>query len=175
MTNTLTKFTDSPFETLKKEDDNGHNYWLARELQQLLGYNHWRNFNLVVKKVQKSFENSFLRQPNTVADASLTTPSKMQVEETNNYAVRNNDEKYKVIDYKLSRQACYIIAMNCDPSKPEIREAQRYFAWCTIQMEEHKRKERERQLKCFPEFVISMGYTELKKELAKQEQEANEG
>lgn len=103
------------FESIKKTDENGVEYWTARELMLILGYSKWQNFELLVKKAQQSCINS--RQ---FPQDHFTDVSKM---------IRLAKEAVREVkDYKLDRYACYLIAQNGDPNKKEIAMAQTYFA-----------------------------------------------
>jgi len=118
------KFTDDKnlpiprrksFEELKQINQYGAEYWSARDLQPLLGYNHWRSFDNAVTKAITSCEKSGNEPGHHFARARKPiTGGKGAVQE--------------VDDYHLSRFACYLIAQNGDPRKPEIANAQKCFA-----------------------------------------------
>jgi len=110
------------FESIKKVDKNGIEYWEARELMPLLGYDRWENFENVIKKAKiacfkakQEIEDHF-RDVTKMVDIGLNT-------------VR------EVRDWKLDRYACYLIAQNGDPKKQEIAVAQTYFAIQTRRQE----------------------------------------
>ena len=103
------------FEGLKKLNEHGAEYWSARELQPLLGYTQWRRFDDAVKRAMIS-----CGQSGNNPDYHFAGAGKMV--ELGSSSVRT------VEDYHLSRFACYLIAQNGDPRKPEIAEAQKYFA-----------------------------------------------
>lgn len=103
------------FEDMKRTNEHGAEYWSARDIQPLLGYDQWRNFEGAVKKAKTSCE-----QSGNVRDHHFAGASKM-------VSLGSGSER-KVSDYHLSRFACYLIAQNGDPRKPEIAHAQRYFA-----------------------------------------------
>ena len=103
------------FEELKKVNEHGAEYWSARELQPLLGYSQWRRFEDAINRAIVS-----CGQSGNNPDYHFAGAGKMI--ETGKGAVR------EVLDYQLSRFACYLIAQNGDPRKPEIAEAQKYFA-----------------------------------------------
>ncbi len=110
------------FEDLKQTNEFGAEFWSARDIQPLLGYDQWRNFEGAVKKARTSCEHS-----GNVCDHHFAGASKM---------VRlGSGSERKVTDYHLSRFACYLIAQNGDPRKPEIAHAQRYFAVQTRRQE----------------------------------------
>lgn len=103
------------FEDLKKCNEHGAEFWSARELQSLLGYSQWRRFEDAVKRAITSCEQSGNEPSYHFAGAGKPiTGGKGAVQ--------------MVEDYHLSRFACYLIAQNGDPRKPEIAEAQKYFA-----------------------------------------------
>lgn len=104
------------FEEIKKIDENGIEYWEARELMPLLGYLKWRNFDeVVIKKAKIACEKSGQTITNHFADIGKKV------------SIGSGAERESK-DYKLSRYACYLIAQNGDPSKQEIANAQTYFA-----------------------------------------------
>lgn len=110
------------FEGIKKIDKSGIEFWTARELMPLSGYTEWRNFEEVVGKAAQAclasgqdVDNHFVKSDKMVRIGSNT--------------VR------QVRDYKLDRYACYLIAQNGDPKKPEIAFAQTYFAIQTRRQE----------------------------------------
>ena len=107
------------FEEIKKIDENGIEYWEARELMGVLGYFEWRKFEGVIDKAKESCNQSGqnIREHFVGAD-------KMIIIATG----RPNETKRRINDYKLSRYACYLIAQNGDPRKEEIALAQTYFA-----------------------------------------------
>jgi len=110
------------FEGLKKVNQYHKEYWSARDLQPLLGYNHWRSFEKAIQKAVSSCEQSGNDPAHHFARARKPiTGGKGAVQE--------------VPDYHLSRFACYLIAQNGDPRKTEIANAQKYFAIQTRRQE----------------------------------------
>jgi len=97
-------------------------YWLARDLQKLLGYEKWENFSKVIEKAKQACLNSKV----VVEDHFLDVRKMVTV---GSGAPRNID------DIKLTRYACYLIAQNGDPRKTEIAFAQTYFAVQTRKQE----------------------------------------
>ena len=116
--------TDSKnsFESLKRMNDHGAEYWSARDLQSLLGYSQWRRFEDAIKRAKVSCE-----QSGNPSDHHFAGAGKMV--EIGSSSVRSLD------DFHLSRFACYLIAQNGDPRKPEIAQAQKYFAVQTRRQE----------------------------------------
>ena len=103
------------FEDLKNINEYGAEYWSARELQPLLGYSQWRRFEDALKRAVTSCKQSGNNPDHHFAGAGKPiTGGKGAVQ--------------VVDDYHLSRFACYLIAQNGDPRKPEIAAAQKYFA-----------------------------------------------
>ena len=120
--NDIEKYSEELFEKIKHIDEEGNEYWEARELQKVLNYTEWRKFNDVINKVVISCMNSSI-------DASL------QFAEADKLSINVNGGKRKIIDYHLTRYACYLIAQNGDSRKKVIALAQTYFAIQTRKME----------------------------------------
>ena len=110
------------FENIKHIDECGNEYWSARELQEALKYKEWRKFTNVINKSKDACNNS----GNVVENHFVGTDKMIKIAKG---AQRN------IIDYKLSRYACYLIAQNGDSRKKTIALAQTYFAVQTRKME----------------------------------------
>ena len=110
------------FEDIKHIDENGIEYWYARELQVVLNYKEWRKFENVIRKAKQSCENSDMSVLEHFVDVDKTI--KMPKGATKN-----------IKDYKLTRYACYLIAQNGDSRKKVIALAQTYFAIQTRKQE----------------------------------------
>lgn len=111
----LVSLGNKSFEDLKKINEYGAEYWSAREIQPLLGYTQWRRFEDAVKRAITSCKSSGNEPSHHFADAGKMI------------AIGKGGSR-EVPDYHLSRFACYLIAQNGDPRKPEIANAQKYFA-----------------------------------------------
>lgn len=121
--NEIIKQTEKTFEEIKHIDENGNEYWYARELMITLEYTKWGNFKGVISKAIQSCENSDISVFDHFAEVGKTVPMP-------------SGAKPKIIeDYKLSRYACYLIAQNGSPTKKAIALAQTYFAVKTRQQE----------------------------------------
>lgn len=116
------KYTDNTFENIKHVDEYEDEYWYARELQKVLEYKEWRNFKVVIDKALMSCENSKFN----VSDHFV---------ESNKMIELGKNAKRKIIEYKLSRYACYLIVQNADPSKEVVALGQTYFAIQTRKQE----------------------------------------
>lgn len=133
MTPQLALLSLSPsFESIKKIDENGVEYWEARELMSILGYSKWQNAELVIKKALRSCDNS--GQP---VKNHFTVTSKMVL--VGSKTVRD------IKDWNLDRYACYLIAQNGDPYKKEIALAQTYFAIQTRRQETFEQMTRDKK------------------------------
>ena len=118
----LEKINEPIFESIKHVDEDGNEYWYARELQKVLEYTEWRKFVGVIKKAINSCKTS-----NYVASDHFVGADKM--------INLGKGGQREVSDYKLSRYACYLIAQNGDSRKKVIALAQTYFAIQTRKQE----------------------------------------
>lgn len=112
---------NSIFESIKHIDESGQEYWLARELQEMLGYKEWRNFEKVIDKAKSACYNS-----ENIEKSHFVDVNKM---------VQSGVADIPVHDIKLTRYACYLIAQNGDSRKQTIALAQTYFAVQTRKQE----------------------------------------
>ena len=110
------------FEDIKHINEYGQEYWLARELQEVLEYKQWRRFEDAIERAKEACQNSGFAVTDHFADVgkmiSLAKGATREVQ-----------------DYQLSRYACYLTVMNGDPRKQVIAVAQTYFAVKTRQQE----------------------------------------
>ena len=119
--NEIIKSTEKTFEDIKHINEDGIEFWYARELMIALGYKDWRYFDAVIEKAKVSCENSNMTVidhfvvDNKIVEAGATTKPKK--------------------DYILSRYACYLIAQNANPRLKAVALAQTYFAVKTRQQE----------------------------------------
>ena len=123
------------FEDFAHKTDEGVEFWLARDLQKLLDYTQWRNFEQVIQKAKTACENSGFKVLDHFADASKMV------------GIGSGASK-EISDIMLTRYACYLIAQNGDSRKESIAFAQTYFAIQTRKAEliEQKLLEQERVL-----------------------------
>lgn len=118
----MKRYSDQTFEEIKHVNENNEEFWFARELQTVLDYAEWRNFENVIEKAKAACKNS----RNKVEDHFVDVNKMIALAKT---AERD------VQDYQLSRYACYLIVMNGDPRKEVIAVGQTYFAVKTRQQE----------------------------------------
>lgn len=120
--NELKEYTEKMFKDIKHIDENGNEYWYARELMKVLEYKEWRKFNKVIQKAMEACNGS-----NYYIFDHFVLEDKM-------VSIGSNTSR-KIKDYKLSRYACYLIVQNCNPRITIIALAQTYFAIQTRKQE----------------------------------------
>ena len=120
--NELENINETIFENIKHVDNDGNEYWYARELQKVLEYTEWRKFVGVINKAINACKTSIYK----VSDHFVGADKMINL---------GKGGQRKVTDYKLSRYACYLIAHNGDSRKKVIALAQTYFAIQTRKQE----------------------------------------
>ncbi|MGW6624243.1 BRO family protein [Nocardia sp. NPDC055002] len=113
----LASYEESPFEEIRQVADDGQEFWSARDLMPYLGYLEWRNFADAITRAKMTCSNSGQSVTSNFGDATKITGTR------------------HATDFYLSRYACYLVAMNGDPRKPEVAAAQTYFAVKTREAE----------------------------------------
>ena len=122
MSTELMKYSDQTFEDIKHINEDGQEFWYARELQHVLEYAQWRYMKETVERAKLACENSGLNPDDHFAEVRKMVPIGSGAERA-------------VEDYMLSRFACYLVVMNGDPRKEVIAVGQAYFAVKTRQQE----------------------------------------
>jgi DNA-damage-inducible protein D len=122
----------SPFEAIRREAEDGSEYWSARDLAKILSYDNYRNFLKVIAKARIACEQS----SQAVSDHFVETDEMVSI---------GSGAKRRVEDIYLSRYACYLVLQNADPNKPIVALGQTYFAVQT------RRQELADQLAALPE------------------------
>ena len=118
----IENYKESVFESIKHIDENGFEYWYARELMIALEYNKWQNFHKVIEKAMIACEGSKINILNQFTGVSKPI-------------MGGNGNIQNISDYKLSRYACYLVVQNCDPRKKVVALGQTYFAVQTRKQE----------------------------------------
>jgi len=109
------------FEAIKRIREDGTEYWFARELSEVLQYKKWENFSKVVDRAKLACQNSG-------REVEYDFPEVRKI-------VEAGATSKKVLDYELSRYACYLVVQNGDPRKEVIALGQTYFAIQTRRQE----------------------------------------
>ena len=119
--NEISNYNENVFENIKHVDENGNEYWYARELQTMLGYKEWRLFSAVIEKAHIACS-----QSNNQINSNFGVYPKI---------VKTGVSTKNIIDYKLSRYACYLIVQNANPKFEAVALGQTYFAILTRKQE----------------------------------------
>lgn len=114
MENTIIKAAScgkSPFDSIRRTDSQGREYWLARELQKILGYTKWDKFKQVIELASENVETVGLEPSVEIFPVEVKSTTK------------------PLLDYRLSRLACYHVALCCDSrANEQVKLAKHYFA-----------------------------------------------
>ena len=105
--NEIKEYTNKIFEDIKHIDENGNEYWYARELMPILQYNLWQNFHGIIKVAMDNCNESNYN----ISDHFIGVNKMVSI---------GSNTKRKIQDYKLSRYGCYLIVLNCDPRKKVV-------------------------------------------------------
>ena len=137
----LTKKAAATFESIKRVNENGVEYWLSRDLAKILEYADYRNFIAVINKAKEACSNS----GNDVLDHFGDITEMVTI---------GSGAQRPIDTIKLTRYACYLTVQNADPSKTIVAQAQTYFAIQTRiaevqQMEEYNRLSTEEEKRLF--------------------------
>jgi DNA-damage-inducible protein D len=116
--NRIAKQHHATFEGIRQLDATGQEFWLARQLAEVLDYSQYRHFLPVIERAKEACLNSSQPVENHMEDVLTMVP------------IGSGAER-EVADIRLSRYACYLIVQNGDPSKPVIANGQTYFAMQT--------------------------------------------
>src|SRR5437588_12317014 len=111
----------SPFDAIRKVDEDGNEYWSARELYKLLGYSRWEKFQQSIDEAKIACEKS---------GQAISHHFHLEVQIVKAGVSRKPRE-----EYRLTRYACYLVVQNADPSKPIVALGQTYFAYQTRRQE----------------------------------------
>jgi DNA-damage-inducible protein D len=131
-------------ERLKRVAPNGIDYWHAREIMPALGYPEWDKFLAVVTRAMNACSGVGISSPHHFRQTAVM----MKV---------GRGAQRSGMDYQVTRAACYLVAMNADPSKSEVAAAQAYFARQTRRMELHDQlTEDEKRLELRDKVATSM-------------------
>ena len=118
----LVKYSEQTFESIKHVNEYGEEYWLARELQGVLEYARWENFNKAIERAKKACTNTGFDVEDHFRGVTKMVPL-------------GSGAEREIDDVMLSRYACYLVVMNGDPNKEVIAVGQTYFAVKTRQQE----------------------------------------
>lgn len=122
MNRNVTNQHHATFEGLRQTDAEGNEFWLARQLAEVLSYSQYRHFTPVVERAREAC----LRSGHVIED---------HIEDILTMVPIGSGAQRQVPDIRLSRYACYLIVQNGDPSKPVIANGQTYFAIQTRRQE----------------------------------------
>ncbi|HOY11886.1 MAG TPA: DNA damage-inducible protein D [Saprospiraceae bacterium] len=153
MTNDLTNQHSSLFEQIKQIDENGNEFWSARDLSKVLEYSEYRHFIPVIERAKEACINS---------GSAIENHFEHMLE----MVTIGSGAKRKTESVKLSRYACYLIVQNADPGKEVVALGQTYFAVQTRlqeirQMDEFNRLSSEDEKRLFLRTELAMHNIQL--------------
>jgi DNA-damage-inducible protein D len=153
MAKEISKQAGSVFEQIKRTDENGNEFWAARQLAKSLEYTDFRNFLSVIEKAKEACKNSGQLVENHLV-------------EFNEMVSIGSGAEREMNSYKLSRYACYLVVQNADPSKEVVALGQTYFAVQTRlqeirQMDEYNRLTTEDEKRLFLRDEMAKHNTQL--------------
>ena len=153
MAKEISKQALSVFEQIRQTDENGNEFWAARQLAKTLEYTDFRNFLSVIEKAKEACKNSGQEVENHLV-------------EFNEMVSIGSGAEREMNSYKLSRYACYLVVQNADPSKEIVALGQTYFAVQTRlqeirQMDEYNRLSTEDEKRLFLRNEMAKHNTQL--------------
>ena len=122
MKNEIINYNETIFENIKHIDDEGVEFWYARELMKVLDYKKWQKFLSTIERAKNACKASNYN----VIDQFTQVGKLVDI---------GSKTRRKISDYKLTRYACYLIVQNCDPRKKAVALGQTYFAIQTRKQE----------------------------------------
>lgn len=134
----IINYTEKVFEDIKHIDEEGNEYWKAKYLMSLLEYHKWENFYKVIKKSMISCEKSNFNVNEQFLEVRKSLIIKVR-------------SKQYVVDFNLTRFACYLIIQNADPRKEAVALAKTYIA-----MQTRKRELSEKEYYSFTEENVKL-------------------
>ncbi|MEA3443361.1 MAG: DNA damage-inducible protein D [Bacteroidota bacterium] len=153
MSKEINKSTQTIFKQIKRTDENGNEFWSARDLFKVLEYSEYRHFEAVIEKARKACKNS---NQNSID----------HFEDILEMVHIGSGAKRKTKSVKLSRYACYLIVQNADPNKEVVALGQTYFAVQTRlqeirQMDEYNALDTEDEKRLFLRNELKRHNTQL--------------
>ena len=128
MSNDIVSPSVSPFDSIKQVRPDGTEYWSARDMQALMGYEKWERFESSIERAKESAKNQGLPVEHHFPGAGKMVEI-------------GSGTKREVKDYELTRIAGYLVSLNGDPRKKEVAAAQAYFVVNTLENESRKVEE----------------------------------
>jgi len=135
------------FDAIKQTNIYGVEFWSARDLMPLLGYEYWQNFHKVIKKAMTAVRENGMNVEDHFSEVTKVIAA-------------GKGARMQVKEYLLSKRACYLIAQNGDSEKPQIAAAQNYFSFAAEFYDMHQaRVEQEKRLTL--RLKVSESYKQL--------------